>query len=194
MQVIIVTSIYHDRESYSTMEGVWDSNDAFKEGMRAKLADYAEEIYSLEYIAEYGYDSYKEYADSVLQNLMIDNEANDPLDGSKTWFLYDETVKSLDYEDKIRNFILMYKDSSLFHKEVFFFSDYGIRFFMPYADGSANYSLAETMWLTKVGDEENVLYLKDKDETCWRFSELPKHKQRELYDKMKNKFKSNFGQ
>ena len=193
MQVIIVTSIYHDRESYSTMEGVWDSNDAFKEGMRAKLADYAEEIYSLEDIAEYGYNSYKEYADAVLRNLIIDNEANDPLDGNKTWFLYDETVKSLDYEDKIRKFLLNNEDFFVYNED-FVFSDYKIRFFMPYADGSADYSLAETMWLAKVGDEENVLYLKDKDETRWRFSELPKHKQRELYDKMKNKIKYNFGQ
>lgn len=178
MNVIIVTSFYNETPCDSRIVGVWGNNESFLKGIREELKDYAEEAYTQEGLETFDFTSSEEFAEHVLDDLRKYDEAQDPIDPSQKWVLYDLTVKYLDYPKEIveliQNSLFGWKEDK--EEMVFYLDFFKLAFYPTARDGSG-----EIIPCNKLVLRNSVLYLKDRDGDYWDVSKEPIEKQRHIY-------------
>lgn len=185
MQVIIVTSIYDEMPTNLRVVGVWGDNESFLKRMEEELINYAMESYSYKDLSDFGYTTYKEYAEGVMKTLRKYEEAVDPIDNSMKWVLHDRTVQYLDYPMEIRTLIgqsiFGWKESKFSGEKVFYLDFFGLTFYPTSRDGEGQIIPCEKLVITNGG----MLALKDKDGDYWEIAKEPIEKQRDWFKQIK---------
>lgn len=178
-KVIIVISEYNDLGSKPILCGVWDSEEAFEVGMKKVITDYANEHYSEEdIISETQFDNVDEYVNSIVNTLKKDEMAVDPIDDLQVWYFHDAEVQHYDYINDIVEMLKGKPDNILdLEKE-------DIRFFPSPFDGGELGILCKGI---KLSLEDSILNVEDEDGDSWNIADQPRHKQKELFNKLKEK-------
>ena len=182
-KVFIVLTEYNDLGTDITLVGVYDSVEASIEGVRENIQRYIKECYTEEdIIFNTGFDNEDEMIDSIIKTLVNEGKAVDPMDGLKVWYYSNPKVQHLDYEGRISEMLENKYDSILILDNV------GISFFpMPFDGGESELCKAVSLQSAKRDMGKNAVVINDIEGDFWCLNDQPLHKQKELYDKLKEK-------
>ena len=177
-KVFIVLTEYNDLGSDLTIVGVYDSVEASIEGVRKDIQRYIKECYTEEDIITCtGFDNENEMIESIIKTLVNKGRAIDPMDDLKVWYHSNPKVEHLDYEGKIREFLEPRPLTQLI------LSDENIEFHPMALDGSGN--IFNVLYIMLDGKKSVIM--RDNEGDFLRLDDQPPHKQKELYDKLKEK-------
>lgn len=181
-KVFVVISEYNDSNTKPTLVGVFDSEEAFFEEVRKDIENYVNECYTEEDVLTCTkFENAEKMIDSILNELYEYGEVIDPMDDLKVWYFSNPEVQHLDYAGKIRKMVEDKYDSVLILDNV------DVTFFpMPF-DGGSELCKALSIQSAMRDMGKNCLVINDVDGDFWCFEDQPLHKQKELYDKLKEK-------
>ena len=177
-KVFIVLTEYNDLDSDLTLVGVYDSQEATIEGVRKNIKNYISECYTEEdIIINTGFDNEDEMIDSIINTLIKEGKAIDPMDDLKVWYHSNPEIEHLDYEGKIREMLENKHNSILILEDIKFFP-------MPF-DGSNTLVKSFSLQSAPRDKGKNAVVINDVEGDWWLLEDQPLHKQKELYDKLK---------
>lgn len=176
-KVFVVLSEYNDLNTKPTLVGVFDSEEAFLEGARENIENYVNECYTEEDVHTCTkFDNMNEMIDSIVKELNEYGEVIDPMDDLKVWYYTNPEIQHLDYEGKIREMLDHRSNKQLILRNITF---------IPMSlDGES--SMCKISYITLDGKRKHIL-MRDEEGDFLCFVDQPLHKQKELYDKLKEK-------
>lgn len=177
-KVFIVLTEYNDLGSDLAIVGVYDSEEASIEGVRKNIQRYVDECYTDEDIVfNTGFGTKREMIESIIKTLVNEGKAIDPMDDLKVWYHSNPEVEHLDYEGKIGKMLAPRSFTQLI------LSDEDITFHPMALDGSGE--IFNVLYIML--DSRHSVIMRDNEGDFLRLDDQPLHKQKELYDKLKEK-------